>query len=160
MVRLASSMACVPWPLLPYCSRFCQRQALGLVVVLPDAMVELAGEAADDGLVAGVGEAEPARGEAAQMLVRADDDDGLAHALGLHRGGDRAGGAAVDEKVGLARRRDRGKAECQRGKEEKREGSNHLGYPLIYSIVLTTSAPATESTFLPIPHPVYLRCWC
>ena len=46
-----------------------------LVVVLPDAVIELAREAADDRLVAGVGEAEPAAREPAEMLVRTDDDD-------------------------------------------------------------------------------------
>ena len=80
--------------------------------MLPDAMVEVAGEAADHRLVAGVGEAKAARSKSAEMLVRANHDDGLTHAFGLDRGGNRAGGAAINKKVGLARRRDRGKAEC------------------------------------------------
>lgn len=46
-----------------------------IVVVEPEAVVELAGEAADDGFVAGVGEAEAAGGESAEVLVGADDDD-------------------------------------------------------------------------------------
>ena len=62
-------------------------------------MVEVAGEAADDGLVAGVGQAEPAGGEAAEVFVRADDDDGFAHLAGLDGGGDGRAGAAVDDQV-------------------------------------------------------------
>ena len=71
----------VPWPLLPYCSRFCQRHASGFVVMLPDAVIELARKAADDGLVAGVGQAQSAAGEPAQVLLRADHEHGLAHRL-------------------------------------------------------------------------------
>ena len=78
---------------------------LGLVVVLPDALVELAREAADDRLVAGVGEAEAAARQAAEVLVRADDDDGLAQALRLDGGDHAGGGAAVDDEVELGRGR-------------------------------------------------------
>ena len=41
----------------------------GLVVVLPDAVVEIAGEAADDGFVAGVGEAEAAGGKTTEVFI-------------------------------------------------------------------------------------------
>ena len=67
--------------------------------MLPDPVVKLAGQAADDRLVAGVGEAESAAGEAAEMFVRADEDDRLAHLLGLHGGGDAGRGQAVDNHV-------------------------------------------------------------
>ena len=119
-------MAGVPWPLLPYSSLLLPLPRLGLVVVLPDAVVELAGEAADDGLVAGVGEPEAAAGEAAEVLVGPDDDDGLAHPLRLHRGGDGGGGAAVDDDVGLAR----GGGERQGGEKVTSDGK--VMYTLLY----------------------------
>ena len=69
------------------------------LVVEPGAVVELAGEAADDVFVAGVGPAEAAGGEAAEVFVRGDDDDGLAHLFGLDGGDDGGAGAAVDDEV-------------------------------------------------------------
>ena len=117
----------MPWPLLPNSSRFCQRHAAGFVVVLPDAMVELARKAADHRLVAGVGPSKTAGGQSAEMLLRANHDDGLAHPLGLDSGRDRAGGAAIDQDVGLARRS--GESDCQKGKYCK----THFDY-LYYSI--------------------------
>ena len=65
-----------------------------LVVVLPDPVVELARQAADDGLVAGVGEPKPSARQAAEMPVWADDDDALSEASGLD-GGDHAGGGST-----------------------------------------------------------------
>src|SRR6185436_20776639 len=61
---------------------------LGLLVVLPDAVIEVAREAADHALVAGVGEPEAAAREAAQVLVGADDDRRPSHLLRLDRGDD------------------------------------------------------------------------
>ena len=106
----ALALVAVLLPLLP-------SPGLGLVVVLPDAMIELARKAADHGLVAGVGPAEAAGGEAAEMLLRADHDDGLAHPLGLHGGRDGARSAAVDDDVGRTGRGACGYAERQCGKQ-------------------------------------------
>ncbi len=103
----------------------------GLVVVLPDAMVELAGKAADDGLVAGVGPAQPAGGEPAQVPLRADHDDGLTHPSGLHRGRDCAGRTAVNEEVRLARGGESGEGERHYGQKETANGDDHLSYPLL-----------------------------
>ncbi len=72
-----------------------------LLVVLPDAMIELAREATDDRLVAGVGEAKPSAREAAEMSVRTDDDDGLPQTLCLDGGGHAGGRAAVDDEIEL-----------------------------------------------------------
>lgn len=71
----------------------------GFLVVFPDAVVEVAGEAADDGFVACVGEAEAARGEAAEVFIWADDDGGFAHFFGLDGGDDACAGAAVDDEI-------------------------------------------------------------
>jgi len=79
---------------------FLPAPGLRAVVVLPDAVVELAGEAADHGFIAGVGKAKAAAGEAAQVFVGADDDGGFAHAFGLHGGDDPRAGAAVDDQIG------------------------------------------------------------
>jgi hypothetical protein len=38
-------------------------------------MIKITRQAADDGLVARVGKAQPAAAQAAEMLIRADDDD-------------------------------------------------------------------------------------
>ena len=92
-----------------------------LVVVLPDAVVELAREAADDGLVAGVGEAEAAARQAAEVLVGTDDDDGLAQALRLD-GGDHAGGSpAVDDEVELGS----GRLRLRSGERQEQEEGEH-----------------------------------
>ena len=74
-----------------------------LLVVPPDPMVELPGQAADHGLVAGVGEAESTTRQAAQMRVGADHDDRLAQATRLHRGHHACRRRAVDDKVVLRR---------------------------------------------------------
>ena len=70
-----------------------------VLIVLPDAAIEVASQAADDGLVADVGGAEPAGREAAQMIRRLDQHDALAHALGLDRRDDAGRRAAVDDDV-------------------------------------------------------------
>ena len=95
---------------------------LVLVVVEVNAVVEVAGEAADDFLSAGIGPAEAAGAEAAEMFVGADDEDGLAHLFGLHGGGDGGGGAAIDEDVvDLGG----GGGEGEGGEEEEFEGGVH-----------------------------------
>src|SRR5262249_45578958 len=76
----------------------------GLVITLPNAVVKLAGQSADDGFVASVSESQTAAGEAAQMLVRRDDDDRLAHPPCLYRRRDRCRSAAVNDQVVLWRR--------------------------------------------------------
>jgi hypothetical protein len=53
-------MAGVPWPLLPYARALLPRQAR-LLVMAPDPVVEIAGQPADDRLVARVGEAQARR---------------------------------------------------------------------------------------------------
>jgi hypothetical protein len=74
---------------------------LGARVVLGDALVELAGEAADGAFVADVGLAEAAAAEAAEAGVGADENDGVAETGGLDGGHDAAGGAAVDADFGF-----------------------------------------------------------
>ena len=78
---------------------------LGLVVVLPDAVVELARQAADDRLVAGVGEPEAAARQPAEMPVRADDDDASCPAALPAPRQSRRLSAAVDDDVELRPRR-------------------------------------------------------
>ena len=113
-------MAGVPWPLLPYSSRRCHFQARGSVV-LPDPMIELAGQTADHRLVAGVGETESAARQAAQMRVRADDDDRLAHATRLHRGHHAGRSRAIDDQVLVPRCLCRRRGQRGDTKERKRE---------------------------------------
>src|SRR5262245_11517189 len=84
---------------------------LGLVVVLLDPLVILAGDAADRRFVPGVGPAEPAGGESADVLARLDQHDRLAHARGLDRGGHAPGGATVNTHVKLGREGSWGKDE-------------------------------------------------
>src|SRR5262245_19171198 len=76
----------------------------GLVIKLPDAMVKLARQPADDRFVASVSESQTAAGEAAQMLVRRDDDDRLAHPTRLYRRRDCRCRAPVNDQVVLWRR--------------------------------------------------------
>lgn len=64
-----------------------------------DFLVEFACEAADNGFVAGVGPAEAGGGEAAEVGVGSDDDDGESESFGLDGGGDAGGGWAVDNEV-------------------------------------------------------------
>src|SRR5215471_2840242 len=73
----------------------------GSVIMLPDAAVKLARQTADDRFVASVSETQTAAGEAAQMLVRRDDDDRLAHPFCLYRRRDRRGSAPVNDQVVL-----------------------------------------------------------
>jgi hypothetical protein len=67
-------------------------------------MIKITRQAADDRLVARVGKAQPAAAQTAEMLVRRNDDDRLAHLLHLHGGGDGGAGAAVDDDVVLGSR--------------------------------------------------------
>ena len=101
------------------------RPGARLVVVLPDAMVELAGQAPNHRLVARVREAEAAAREAAEMAIGRHDDDRLAHQPRLHRGGDGRGRPPVDDQIVLCRRLrgDRaGKQQKQRGAEDQSHG--------------------------------------
>ena len=98
--------------------------------MLPDAVIELAREAADDRLVAGIGEAQAAARQTAEVPVGRDDDDGLAHARGLNGGRDGGRGAAVDHDVVSGarlrpqeRRRERSEPELQQC------ASIHCGWP-------------------------------
>ncbi len=86
--------------------------SFGPSVVLSDAAIELARDAADHRLVADVGRAEAAGREPADVPARLDEHDRLAHAPRLHRRGDAPGRAAVDddvERIGLSRWRRRAK---------------------------------------------------
>ena len=69
------------------------------LILLPDAVIELARQAADHRLVAGVGESQPAAGQPAQVCVGPDDHHRLAHPLRLNGGNHAGGGAAVDHQV-------------------------------------------------------------
>ena len=73
----------------------------GLVVVFFETLVEVSGESADGVFVAGIGPAESAAGESAEVFVGGDNDGGLAHFFGLDGGDDSGGGAAVDDDIGL-----------------------------------------------------------
>lgn len=68
-----------------------------ILVMLPGAMIELAGKASDDFFFAGVRPAETTRGKAAEVFIRGDNDDGFAHLFGLHRSDDSRAGATVDD---------------------------------------------------------------
>ena len=81
-------MASWPWPLKS--ARFSYFQFGIVLIVLADALVELAGDAADGRLVADVGGAQAAGGQAAEVLARLDQHDALAHAGRLNRRGDAA----------------------------------------------------------------------
>ena len=91
------------------------------LVVLPGAMIELAGQAADDFFFAGVRPAETAGGKAAEVFVRGDDDDGFAHLFGLNRSDDSGAGATVDDDVVVLSCSGYGKEE---GKKEGAHGWN------------------------------------
>ena len=75
-----------------------------VLVVLPDAVIEVARQAADRLLVADVGGTQPAGREPAEMLRRLDQDDGLAHPLRLNRRDDAARRAAVHDDIERFRR--------------------------------------------------------
>jgi hypothetical protein len=97
-----------------------------------DTLVEAAGEAADRSLVADVGVAQAARGEAAQAPAGIEEDHRAAHAARLH-GRDHAGRVAAvhDDVEALGDRRGRGRRpeaqqEGQRRKEAGREGHRAL----------------------------------
>src|SRR5262249_14984609 len=77
IVRCSPSIAGVPCLLLPYPSRFSPLPGRRLVIMHPDAVVELPRQSADDRFVARVGEPQTAAGKASQMFVGRDDDDGL-----------------------------------------------------------------------------------
>ena len=85
------------------------------MVLQIDAVVEVAGESADDGFIAGVGPAESAAGEAAEVFVGPDEDDCFAHFFGLHGGDDARRGAAVNDDVVLLGCGDAG--ECREDEE-------------------------------------------
>ena len=72
---------------------------LGLLIVHVDAMVEVACQTTDHRLVARIRESKTTAAEAAEMLVRRDNDDGLAHLLHLHCRGDCRTSAAVNHHI-------------------------------------------------------------
>ena len=78
-----------------------------VLIVPPDAVIELPGQTADDLLAAGVGPAEPAGRQTAQMRVGADQDHRLAHFGHLHRRRHPGRGAPIDDHVRLVRLRRR-----------------------------------------------------
>ena len=73
----------------------------GFLVVKVELVVVFARQAAEDGVVADVGPAEAAAGEAAEVAVLGNEDGGFAHARGLHCGDDTAGGVSIDDDVGF-----------------------------------------------------------
>ena len=77
---------------------------LRALILLPDAVIELARQAADHRLVAGVGESQPAAGQPAQVRVGPDDHHRLSHPMRLNGGNHAGGGTAVDHQV-VGRRR-------------------------------------------------------
>ena len=96
------------------------------LVVLPDVVIELAGQSADHGLIAGVGHAQAAAREPAQMPIGRNNDDRFPHPGRLHGRRDRGACAAVDHEVvhrvgnaGFARR-PFGRGRCQRQQGRRR----------------------------------------
>jgi len=85
IVRSVPSIAAVPCPRLAIFGLLLPLPDAVLLVVSPDAMVELAGQTPDDFLAARVGPAEPAGRETAQVLLGTDQNHGLAHLGDLHR---------------------------------------------------------------------------
>jgi hypothetical protein len=71
----------------------------GLAVVGADALIELAGNAADDVFVADVRLAKSAGGETADVVRWLEHDDGAVFPLGLDAGDDTGGCAAEDDDV-------------------------------------------------------------
>ena len=71
----------------------------GLLIFHPDAVIEVAGQTADDGFIACIGVAQSAAAEAAEMDIGSDNHHGLPQLLGLDRGNHAGGGAAVDDDV-------------------------------------------------------------
>ncbi|OQB99637.1 MAG: hypothetical protein BWX80_03624 [Candidatus Hydrogenedentes bacterium ADurb.Bin101] len=69
------------------------------LVLFPDPVVKVAGQAADDRLVARIRKAEPAAGQSAQVFVRRHDHNTFAHFHRLHGGDYRRGSAAVHHHV-------------------------------------------------------------
>ena len=96
-----------------------------LLVVLPDPVVELARQPADDGLVAGVCEPEASARQAAEMPVRTDDDDALSQTAGLDGGDHAGGGSAVNDEIEL--RRGRRLSEPQRQNRGQKDGQQVHG---------------------------------
>lgn len=70
-----------------------------LVVVLPDAVVEIAGSATDDLLLPGVRPSKPAGTQPPEVLVRTHDDHRLPKPLRLHRRDHGRGGPAINDNV-------------------------------------------------------------
>ena len=101
-------------------------------------MVEVAGQPADDRLVARIGKAQPAAGQATQVPVRADEHDRAAHLLHLHRRDHAGRGAAVDDHVGrrllrFARLRRERTAHEQRTESEHDSSGQHGQFLLAIS---------------------------
>ena len=95
---VSASIQC-PFLRPPYSASVGFFQAAGLLVVQEDAVIELAGHAADGRLVADVGGTESAGGQAARCRPGSTSTDGLAHPRHLHRRRHAAGGAAIDDDV-------------------------------------------------------------
>ena len=74
-----------------------------VLIVLPDAVIEVARQAADGLLVADIGRPQAARREPAQVIRRLDEHDALAHPLGLNRRDDAGRRAAVNDDVDVSR---------------------------------------------------------
>ena len=92
----------------------------GLLVMLLDAAIEFAGDAADHLLVADVGPAQAAGGESAEMRAGVDDDGRLAHTNYLDGGGDSGGRRAVDDDVSLT-----GLRAGEQGEEQQQVRGSH-----------------------------------
>lgn len=70
---------------------------VGLLVVLPNAVVELAGQATDDRLVAGIGPAQPGRRETTKVNLRAYERHAPAEPRRLHRRNHTGRRSAIDD---------------------------------------------------------------
>ncbi len=64
-------------------------------------LIKLASDSANDCFVANVRCAKSAGSQTAEVIAERDEDNGLAHARGLHSAGHTAGAPAVNANIGL-----------------------------------------------------------
>ncbi len=72
-----------------------------LLVMEIDPVIKLAGNPTKDLAVADVGIAQPAAGQSAKMAVLGNQNHGLPHPGGLHRGSDANGRITVNDDIGM-----------------------------------------------------------
>ena len=88
---------------------------LGSVIVGLHTLVELAGDAADDRFVPGIGESQAAGSQASDVVARLYQDDGPSHSRDLDRRRDPGRGPSIDDNVDACRS---GRATGSQGREK------------------------------------------